>query len=47
MRVIKIDLKQREYTFLWRFRYMPSQSLLLNMLLIWKKIVTDREIGYA
>ena len=44
---MEINLKQREYTFLWRFRSMPSQSWLLNMLLIWKKTVTDREIGYA
>ena len=47
IRVIKINLKQREYTFLWRFRSMPSQSWLLNMLLIWKETVTDRETGYA
>ena len=45
--MIKINLKQREYTFLWRFRSMPSQSWLLNMLLIWKETVTDREIKYA
>ena len=44
---MEINLKQREYTFLWRFRSMPSQSWLLNMLLIWKETVTDREIGYA
>ena len=47
IRVIKINLKQREYTFLWGFRSMQSQSWLLNMLLIWKETVTDREIGYA
>ena len=43
----KINLKQREYTFLWRFRSMPWQTWLLNMLLIWKETVTDREIKYA
>ena len=40
-------LKQCKYTFLWRFRFMTSQSCLLNMLLIWKETVTDMEIGYA
>ena len=44
---MKINLKQREYIFLWRFRYMPSQLWLLNMLLIWKETVTDTEIGYT
>ena len=34
-------------TFLWRFRSVPLQWWLLNMLLIWKKIVTNGEIGYA
>ena len=47
IRVIKINLKQRECTFLWRFRSMPSQSWLLNMLLIWKESVTDRKIRDA
>ena len=45
--MIKINVKQREYNVLGRFRSMPSQSWLLNMLLIWKETVTDREIGYA
>ena len=44
---MKINLKLREYTFLLRFCSMPSQPWLLNMLLIWKETVTDREIGYA
>ena len=26
---------------------MPLQSWLVNVLLIWKETVTDREIGYA
>ena len=47
IRVIKINLKQHEYTFLWRFRSMPSQPWLLIMLLIWKETVTNKEIGYA
>ena len=45
--MIKIYLKQREYTFLWRFRSMTSQWWLVNMLLTWKETMTDREIGYA
>ena len=40
-------LKQREYTFLWRFRSMTSQSWLLNIHLILKETATDMEIGYA
>ena len=40
-------MKQREYNLLGRFRYMPSQWWLVNMLLIWKETVTDREIEYA
>ena len=44
---MKMYLKQREYTFLWRFRSVTSQSWLLNIHLIWKETVTDREIGYA
>ena len=45
--MIKINLKQCEYTLLWRFYSMPSQSWLLNKLLTRKDTVTDREIGYA
>ena len=44
---MKMYLKQREYTFLWCFRSVTSQSWLLNIHLIWKETVTDREIGYA
>ena len=39
IRVIKINLKQREYNFFVAFSF--------NMLLIWKETVTDREIGYV
>ena len=36
-------MKQREYTFLCCFRYMPSPSWLF----LWKETLNDRKAGYA
>ena len=45
--MIKINLKQREYTFFVAFSLHAVAVVVAYYALIWKETVTDREIRYA